>query len=188
MGCRFRNEIEVGPSGEQIQIEDLDGNPIELHEANPAPRYRRTASSTSRPCARWGHFARRAGRGACRGYASSPASLRCRLAPEHRRRPSRFAVAAREELRGPAQLATARRALGLRFRLVHGAASPVGHGRTIFIFACDKSRGLPSCPCHENSDEGLRARTTRAAGVVYRRVGYSGWSFRLQRRRSAVRW
>jgi catechol 2,3-dioxygenase-like lactoylglutathione lyase family enzyme len=31
--CRFRNEMEVGPGGKQIQIEDPDGNPIELHEA-----------------------------------------------------------------------------------------------------------------------------------------------------------
>ena len=29
----FRNEIESGPGGKQIQIEDPDGNPIELHEA-----------------------------------------------------------------------------------------------------------------------------------------------------------
>lgn len=32
-GARFRNEVEVGPGGAQIQIEDPDGNPIELHEA-----------------------------------------------------------------------------------------------------------------------------------------------------------
>lgn len=32
-GARLRNEVEVGPGGKQIQIEDLDGNPIELHEA-----------------------------------------------------------------------------------------------------------------------------------------------------------
>ncbi|HZN39595.1 MAG TPA: VOC family protein [Planctomycetota bacterium] len=32
-GTRFRNEIEVGPGGKQILIEDPDGNPIELHEA-----------------------------------------------------------------------------------------------------------------------------------------------------------
>ena len=32
-GTRFRNEIERGPGGAQIQIEDPDGNPIELHEA-----------------------------------------------------------------------------------------------------------------------------------------------------------
>jgi catechol 2,3-dioxygenase-like lactoylglutathione lyase family enzyme len=30
---RFRNEVEVGPGGKQIQIDDPDGNPIELHEA-----------------------------------------------------------------------------------------------------------------------------------------------------------
>lgn len=29
-GLRFRNEMEVGPGGKQIQIEDPDGNPIEL--------------------------------------------------------------------------------------------------------------------------------------------------------------
>lgn len=31
-GLRFRNEMEVGPGGKQIQIEDPDGNPIELFE------------------------------------------------------------------------------------------------------------------------------------------------------------
>lgn len=31
-GIRFRNEMEVGPGGRQIQIEDPDGNPIELFE------------------------------------------------------------------------------------------------------------------------------------------------------------
>ena len=30
---RFRNQVEAGPGGKQIQIEDPDGNPIELHEA-----------------------------------------------------------------------------------------------------------------------------------------------------------
>ena len=35
-GVRFRNDMEVGPGGKQIQIEDPDGNPIELFE--PAPR------------------------------------------------------------------------------------------------------------------------------------------------------
>ncbi len=35
-GLRFRNEIEVGPGGKQIQIEDPDGNPIEIFE--PAAR------------------------------------------------------------------------------------------------------------------------------------------------------
>lgn len=33
---RFRNEIEAGPGGKQILIEDPDGNPIELHEAPAA--------------------------------------------------------------------------------------------------------------------------------------------------------
>jgi catechol 2,3-dioxygenase-like lactoylglutathione lyase family enzyme len=32
-GARFRNEVEVGPGGKQIQVDDPDGNPIELHEA-----------------------------------------------------------------------------------------------------------------------------------------------------------
>jgi glyoxylase I family protein len=31
-GLRFRNEMEVGPHGRQIQLEDPDGNPIELFE------------------------------------------------------------------------------------------------------------------------------------------------------------
>jgi glyoxylase I family protein len=35
-GVRFRNPIESGPGGKQIQIEDPDGNPIELFE--PAAR------------------------------------------------------------------------------------------------------------------------------------------------------
>ena len=35
-GVRFRNEMEVGPGGKQVQVEDPDGNPIELFE--PAPR------------------------------------------------------------------------------------------------------------------------------------------------------
>jgi glyoxylase I family protein len=29
---RFRNEMQVGPGGKQIQVEDPDGNPIELFE------------------------------------------------------------------------------------------------------------------------------------------------------------
>ena len=31
-GVRFRNEMEEGPAGKQIQVEDPDGNPIELFE------------------------------------------------------------------------------------------------------------------------------------------------------------
>ena len=31
-GVQLRNEMESGPGGRQIQIEDLDGNPIELFE------------------------------------------------------------------------------------------------------------------------------------------------------------
>jgi glyoxylase I family protein len=32
-GATFRNQVESGPGGKQIQLEDPDGNPIELHEA-----------------------------------------------------------------------------------------------------------------------------------------------------------
>jgi len=32
-GVHFRNEMQVGPGGRQIQLEDPDGNPIELFEA-----------------------------------------------------------------------------------------------------------------------------------------------------------
>ncbi len=35
-GLKFRNEMESGPGGRQIQLEDPDGNPIELFE--PARR------------------------------------------------------------------------------------------------------------------------------------------------------
>ena len=35
-GLHFRNEMETGPGGRQIQVEDPDGNPIELFE--PARR------------------------------------------------------------------------------------------------------------------------------------------------------
>jgi glyoxylase I family protein len=35
-GLQFRNEMEVGPGGRQIQVLDPDGNPIELFE--PAQR------------------------------------------------------------------------------------------------------------------------------------------------------
>ena len=31
-GVQFRNEMETGPGGRQIQVEDPDGNPIELFE------------------------------------------------------------------------------------------------------------------------------------------------------------
>ena len=31
-GLRFRNELEIGPGGRQIQLEDPDGNPVELFE------------------------------------------------------------------------------------------------------------------------------------------------------------
>jgi glyoxylase I family protein len=32
VGIRFRNQMETGPGGRQIQIEDPDGNPVELFE------------------------------------------------------------------------------------------------------------------------------------------------------------
>ena len=35
-GLPFRNQMQVGPGGKQIQVEDPDGNPIELFE--PATR------------------------------------------------------------------------------------------------------------------------------------------------------
>ena len=31
-GLHFRNHMETGPAGKQIQIEDPDGNPVELFE------------------------------------------------------------------------------------------------------------------------------------------------------------
>ena len=31
--ARFRNQVEVGPGGKQILLDDPDGNPVELHEA-----------------------------------------------------------------------------------------------------------------------------------------------------------
>ena len=35
-GVHFRNQMEVRPGGRQIQVEDPDGNPVELFE--PAKR------------------------------------------------------------------------------------------------------------------------------------------------------
>ena len=34
--AHFRNEVESGPGGKQILVDDPDGNPVELHEA-PKP-------------------------------------------------------------------------------------------------------------------------------------------------------
>jgi glyoxylase I family protein len=34
-GTRARNDVETGPGGKQVQIDDPDGNPVELHEAPP---------------------------------------------------------------------------------------------------------------------------------------------------------
>jgi glyoxylase I family protein len=36
-GIRFRNRMEVGPAGKQVQLEDPDGNPIELFEPGKKP-------------------------------------------------------------------------------------------------------------------------------------------------------
>ena len=36
-GLHFRNEMEVGPGGKQILLEDPDGNPIELFEPASQP-------------------------------------------------------------------------------------------------------------------------------------------------------
>lgn len=36
-GLHFRNEMEAGPGGKQILLEDPDGNPIELFEPAPSP-------------------------------------------------------------------------------------------------------------------------------------------------------
>jgi len=36
-GLHFRNEMETGPGGKQIQIEDPDGNPLELFEPAESP-------------------------------------------------------------------------------------------------------------------------------------------------------
>jgi len=41
-GLAFRNEMETGPAGRQIQIEDPDGNPVELFE--PASRGKNAAT------------------------------------------------------------------------------------------------------------------------------------------------
>lgn len=49
-GLRFRNEMEVGPGGRQIQLEDPDGNPIELFE--PAQKRAVTSPSPSSATAR----------------------------------------------------------------------------------------------------------------------------------------
>jgi glyoxylase I family protein len=35
VGVTFRNQMETGPGGRQVQIEDPDGNPIELFEPSP---------------------------------------------------------------------------------------------------------------------------------------------------------
>lgn len=34
-GIHFRNAMETGPAGSQIQLEDPDGNPVELFETAP---------------------------------------------------------------------------------------------------------------------------------------------------------
>jgi glyoxylase I family protein len=37
-GVRLRNQMETGPGGRQIQVEDPDGNPIELFEPAQRPK------------------------------------------------------------------------------------------------------------------------------------------------------
>ena len=37
-GVRLRNQMETGPGGRQIQVEDPDGNPIELFEPTQRPK------------------------------------------------------------------------------------------------------------------------------------------------------
>ena len=44
-GVKFRNEMESGPAGRQVQLEDPDGNPIELFE----PGGGRAAATGSAP-------------------------------------------------------------------------------------------------------------------------------------------
>jgi glyoxylase I family protein len=44
-GLSFRNQIETGPAGSQIQLEDPDGNPVELFQ----PASRDLAKSEKRP-------------------------------------------------------------------------------------------------------------------------------------------
>lgn len=39
-GLHFRNEMESGPGGKQIQLEDPDGNPIELFEPGASVAWR----------------------------------------------------------------------------------------------------------------------------------------------------
>jgi glyoxylase I family protein len=44
-GLRFRNEMETGPVGRQIQVEDPDGNPIELFEPSKEEVAKRAAGT-----------------------------------------------------------------------------------------------------------------------------------------------
>ena len=46
-GLQFRNEMEVGPGGKQIQLEDADGNPIECWNLQGASG---SAKPRSQPC------------------------------------------------------------------------------------------------------------------------------------------
>lgn len=46
-GAHFRNGVETGPGGRQIQVDDPDGNPIELHEA-PRERISKPLPSSDR--------------------------------------------------------------------------------------------------------------------------------------------
>ena len=46
-GVRFRNEMEAGPGGQQIQLEDPDGNPIELFEPARSSWFERNSEVTN---------------------------------------------------------------------------------------------------------------------------------------------
>src|SRR4029453_15967203 len=48
-GLHFRNRMEAGPGGKQIQLEDPDGNPIELFEPSEGGRVEPAARGGVRP-------------------------------------------------------------------------------------------------------------------------------------------
>jgi glyoxylase I family protein len=54
-GLHFRNDLETGPAASKIQIEDHDGNPIELfepaREASPRSCAMRTIATRTTVCA-----------------------------------------------------------------------------------------------------------------------------------------
>src|SRR5438876_81004 len=49
-GVRFRNEMEVGPGGKQIQVEDPDGNPIVVRAYLAVGSGRPFGESRVKPC------------------------------------------------------------------------------------------------------------------------------------------